>query len=269
MIDVVYTLGTASRHGDAELRYSLRSYCRFFEDLGHVWIVGHKPDWVGPGVRHLPAGDPWPIKDANILDKLRLACEQPELSERFVFASDDQVVLRPMVWPMLGPYHNGDLAGRTHWPTTWWRRLRATRDFLAARGRSTWHGDAHVPIPMHKAEVLRLCHDVDYRRPPGLCVGTLLLNWTEAEARPLGDRKATIESTMTAEEIRRRVAGRWFLGHNDAGFTAELWTVLDGMFSEECRFEREPNGPAGPVKSGTPSARGPERSTSLESRHEP
>ena len=72
-IDVVIPLSAGSRHGDAELRYALRSMCRHFEDLGRVWVIGHRPAWLR-GVEHIPARDDHSSKDINIIRKLEPAC---------------------------------------------------------------------------------------------------------------------------------------------------------------------------------------------------
>lgn len=268
-IDVVIPLGRGSRHGDAELRYCLRSIDKFLDGLGRVWIVGEKPGWLiadscqptaespappaprpaPPELIHLPVQDVCPIADVAILHKLVAACidtpGRPRLSERFVFFSDDQVLLRPVGWSQLGPYHFGDLAHLTRWEGGWWQRMRHTRDWLAARGKTTLHGDTHAPLPMLRDEVLRVSRETDWRTPPGLCVGTLYLNWTQQSPipnsqspRPLGERKATIAAKLSTAEIRRRVAGRWFLCHADAGFTPELRGLLDEIFPEKCRWEK-------------------------------
>lgn len=243
-IDVVYTLGTGSKHDDAELRYSLRSVATYFENLGRVWIVGHLPSWVATDqVIHVPMPDKCGMKDVNIIRKLLVACVSshidPPLSDRFVFFSDDQVLLRPVGWKQFGPYHRGDLAERKRWTTTWWKRMENTRNVLAAHGRPTWHGDTHIPLPMFRKTFVRVCHEADYRRPPGLCVGTLYLNWVKANAQPLGEHKATIEGALPTSEMRRRLGGRWFLGYNGAGFTSNLRTLLDELLPKKCRFEKE------------------------------
>ncbi len=256
-VDVVIPLGRGSRHGDAELRYCLRSIKQHLDNLGRVWIVGERPAWLavdGETLVHLPVPDLCPIADVSIIHKLVAACIEtpgrPRVSQRFVFFSDDQVLLRPVGWKQLGPYHFGDLANLTQWNGGWWQRMRHTRDWLAASGRPTLHGDTHAPLPMLRNELLRLCRETEWRKPPGLCVGTLYLNWTHPSPRPLGEgpgvraaqpmgeRKATISSPLPAAELRRRIAGRWFLCHTDAGFTPELRGLLDQLFPEKCRWEK-------------------------------
>ena len=79
-IDVVYKLGLNPDWGNyEELRHSLRSLCNF-ENLGNVFIVGQKPDWIQE-VIHIPALDSYKRnKDANLINKLILACSNPLLS---------------------------------------------------------------------------------------------------------------------------------------------------------------------------------------------
>ena len=237
-VDVVIPLGHGSSHDDAELRYALRSIERHLENLGRVWIVGHRPAWLR-GVEHLPVEDRGRIKDANILRKIEAAC-RAGVSERFLRWSDDQVLLRPLAWSQFGPYRFGDLAGKTA-AKRWQKRQLATRDWLAARGLPTWHCDTHTPIPMERAKFLELAaagRD-GWARGDGVTVGTWYCNQT-GQPLPLGDRKATVEGALPSPEVRAAIAGRWFLGHNDAGFTPALRALLDELFPEPSRYEREP-----------------------------
>jgi len=251
-IDVVIPLGTSSRHGDAELRYALRSIERHLENLGRVWIVGHRPAWIR-GVEHVPCEDRRRSKDRNIIHKIEAAC-RAGVSERFVFWSDDQIFLRPLAFLQLGPYTWGPVHERNGRDGRWHRRLAVTRDWLHAEGFAAFHCDTHVPIPMERerllelAELSRDCWDAH----DGLTVGTWYVNGAEVQPQPMGHRKATIEAAVPAEQLRRKIAGRWFLGFNDAGFTPELRALLNELFPEPSRFECQPTicvKPAGPTLS--------------------
>jgi len=251
-IDVVIPLGTSSRHGDAELRYALRSIERHLENLGRVWIVGHRPAWIR-GVEHVPCEDRRRSKDRNIIHKIEAAC-RAGVSERFVFWSDDQIFLRPLAFLQLGPYTWGPVHERNGRDGRWHRRLAVTRDWLHAEGFAAFHCDTHVPIPMERerllelAELSRDCWDAH----DGLTVGTWYVNGAEVQPQPMGHRKATIEAAVPAEQLRRKIAGRWFLGYNDAGFTPQLRAVLGELFPGPSRFERQTTirvKPAGPTLS--------------------
>jgi len=241
-VDVLIPLGTGSRHGDAELRYALRSIERHVEGLGRVWIVGHRPGWVR-GVEHIPAGDPKRSKDRNILAKLLAACEAG-VSERFLFWSDDQVLLRPLAFGQFGPYHHGDLAARATVGKRWHQRLLGTRDWLQRQGYTAWHGDTHTPIPIQREKLLELaelCRE-DWQQDDGFTIGSWYVGAAEMSPTPMGPRKATVEAALPADRLRAAIAGRWFLGFNDAGFTPELRGLIEELFPEKCRFEAAGSG---------------------------
>ena len=268
-VDVVIPLGTGSRHGDAELRYCLRSIERHLEAVGRIWIIGHRPGWLkdaeentnshlsalisgdqcSPSLRHLPFDDSHRSKDINIIKKIEAAC-RAGVSERFVFWSDDQLLLRPLAFSQLGPYTWGDLRGRPIGPDPkrWYRRLRRTSAWLAERGLSTFHCDTHVPVPMERDRFLELADRTRdmWSSRDGMCVNTWYGNQAGPDPQPMGNRKATLEGFLRTAEIRGRVAGRWFLGHNDAGFTRELRALLEELFPEKCRWEEEEEENANP-----------------------
>jgi len=231
-----------------ELRYAIRSIQRFFTPLGRIWVVGDRPSWLQPdGDRliHLNIGPICRIADVDIWHKLMVAClhPRPQLTERFVFWSDDQMALRPIGWKQLGPYHFGDLAELSPWPTggpyhDWWQRMRHTMEFLRRSGKTTLHGDTHCPLPMERDGVVRLLQSVPWKQAPGLCVGTLWLNWTglAAQARPMDARKTDITQPLGVQELRQQLAGRWFLCHTPAGWTGELRSVIDQVL-EKTEFQ--------------------------------
>jgi len=241
-LDVVIPLGRGSRHDNDELRYALRSAEKHLENLGRVWIVGERPDWLvvdGEKLIHLAVPDICPIADVSMLNKIGAAAShgQPRLSDKFVHFADDLLLLRPVGWDQCGPYHFGDLAAITNWEGGWWQRMLHTRDYLAAHGKTTLNGDGHPPMPFEREKFLRVLNETEWRKPPGLCVGPLVLNWTGTAMRPILNRHATIPPGLSAAEIRRRSAGRWFLNHQNEAFTPELRALLDELFPEPSRFE--------------------------------
>lgn len=125
-VDAVFVIGTGTKDNNEELRYALRSidrYCPFIRD---VYICGTCPSWVDrSAVKFLP----WPdrfshAKDANIIDKLRHACEQAGMARRVLFCSDDQFVTRTCTW--------NDFAPR-------WLRKYDPRDTYYTDRKRVWH----------------------------------------------------------------------------------------------------------------------------------
>lgn len=226
----------------AELRLALRSIQRYLQGLGRIWLVGDRPSWLQPDgqrIVYLNVPDICGHKDVSIWYKLFLACVGarglPDLSERFLFWSDDQVILRPLGWEQFGPYHYGDLSTRTDWPPDgWWQRMRHTVRYLLAHGKTAYHGDVHIPLPMERSWVIRITQEADWRTAPGLCVGTLWLNWTgqAQKARWLDARKAVLSPPLDMRMLRQQIAGRWFATWTENGFSHDLYRLLEDLFSE-------------------------------------
>ena len=88
-MDFVYIVKEYESNPD--LRYSLRSICKFYPD-SKVWIVGYKPSWI-QGVGYIPVrqtSNKWINSVRNII----AACESEEISEDFVLMNDDFFMIK-------------------------------------------------------------------------------------------------------------------------------------------------------------------------------
>ena len=237
-IDVVVPLSRGSVWQDNELRYALRSVERNLAGLRRVYIVGHRPDWLR-SIIHLPADDLDRNKDANIIEKILLACEQPELSQRFLFLSDDQVLLEPC-WPAdFGPFYAGDaraLGGRSR--SRWRRRLLRTGQQLAAAGLPSANYDLHVPTVMEREMARAVFAQWEDCIKDGMCVCTLYHNAAGGTSCSLGNTRARFETPRyDAVAIQQALRGRRFLQYNDRGLTPAFRQVLADLFPEKSSFE--------------------------------
>jgi len=248
-IDVVFPLGKGSVWENAELRYALRALEANFLDLGQVWVVGHKPEWL-TGAIWLDVPDKHRhSKDANLIDKLLACCHdrQHALSPRFVRSSDDELIILPSRAADLRPYHARDLKERLptpeFWEGGWKQRLRATARYLKRQGFPTLHFDTHLPKLYDRELFQRIMASSPYAADDGFCIDTLYCNQAGYVDPPLQKGfKATFEKAtaeFSLEEVRARIAGKRFLGYNDAGLSAALKTVLQEMFPQPSRFEAD------------------------------
>jgi len=243
MIDVVYPLGRGSKWSDNELRYSLRSLEKNFPDLGEVYVVGCRPAWLANTV-HIPADDPLRTnKDGNIINKVLRACRRHELSEEFVFASDDQILLSRVSFQDVKPFYVSDLAKvRESWwgKGRWKRRMKRTYELLASRQRSTYHYDSHVLVPFNKYKFVWVMTGCNFEEGIGYTINTVYFNSLGLnEHHPIDGRKATFErACRDVGRIRARLEGKTYLGYNNAGLTPELKQVIKELFPHKSRFEK-------------------------------
>lgn len=109
-MDILYVLGTGSKHSNQELRYSLRSLARYGENIGNVYIVGECPRWVNKKVvKHIPYKDEYDRKCKNIWSKVLYAIDHCDISNEFLLSADDIFHVKPIDLDHYPYYHkNGD-----------------------------------------------------------------------------------------------------------------------------------------------------------------
>ena len=110
--DVVYVLGNGSSNDNEELRYSLRSIEKFAIGIRNVFVVGANPGYLSDKVIYIPTTDKFPHdhlnKDRNHWRNIEIACKDPRLSEDFLFAADDNIILKESKWEDFIPRHTGE-----------------------------------------------------------------------------------------------------------------------------------------------------------------
>lgn len=130
----VVPLGSGSRHGDMELRYSLRSL-----QPKDCWLIGTRPGWYkGNHIAQIETG----ISTLNIWQKLLTACNTAEISDPFIYGNDDYFYLKPV--PLLNYY--GNLMGNSEYK----RIAKHTMSILEYNSLGTLFFDVHRPMLIYK-----------------------------------------------------------------------------------------------------------------------
>jgi len=238
-VDVVIPLGRGSRWDDNELRFCLRALDRNFLDLGNVWIVGEKPDWC-VGVRYVRVPDFFSSnKDANLITKVMTACYQREMSPDFIRSSDDELLLRPMHFDAMRPYHHGEIS-RPH-GNRWHRRLERTGRWLRRQGLTAYNYDSHLPVPMQRDRFLEIFGRASYKKRPGLTIDSTYFNCCGLDQHIPLPRRFRVRLDRRVEDTVRlhRILGRaCYLNLTDRAVGPALEQALCAMFPKPSRFEK-------------------------------
>jgi hypothetical protein len=150
-LDLVVPVREAATN--AQLRWALRSWSANLPHR-HVWTVGHRLHWLTEEARHIPTRQQG-FSYANTTVAMRAACDEPEVSDPFIWVDDDVFVMRPM--PDGAPVvHRGPMreliAARAGQAGPYVEELRATYGWLTGRGYSDpLSYDVHAPMPVSKA----------------------------------------------------------------------------------------------------------------------
>jgi len=242
-IDLVYVLGKGSCWKNNEIRYSLRSVQKNLKGAGTVWVIGENPGFFSKNVRHIYHPDEitkFKNADGNMALKILRACQEPELSDDFLFMNDDFIINNPIVASDIPWLHKGDMKTRPDkfWKSQFYRfRLRRTFDVLKERGLPTMQYDYHAPMLMNKHEFPRVMEKFDFREDIGYTFRSLYGNCLALPCEPVGEWKKTIYIKTTVNQINKIVKNATFVGYNDKGVNNSLKFWMQTKFPSQSVYE--------------------------------
>ena len=248
-MDLVLPLGKGATW-NLELKYVLRSWEKYYEDLGKVFIVGDekhiktKYPWL-KRVTIVNCDDPFARnKDANIIRKVIKVIDTKELSDPFIRSSDDQYLLKKI--DNFPPIYSQDLKEK---PRDWWQkgsrwknRLKRTHRILFVKGKPVYNYDVHFPLEV-KHDFKKIMERYPYTKSIGYTINTLYFNNALEEHVKMEDIRAMIEIPVKNEtDIKEIIKGKTFLCYvgkaGDAALTPELKNVIMSKFKKKSKFEK-------------------------------
>ena len=169
---------------------SLKKYCSSW--VGRIFIVGSEPpEEISDFVIHVPCDNPYThSKDANIIHKVRYACENiDDLSDDFLMISDDQIVTKESSWEDMTPRIVKRFNDRTEdkwdkWvksglPDMWHTYLYNTLKLFPKDRSCFW--EPHIWSPINKYKFLDMCSKYDYEHKTDCIILSLYYNFIEQE----------------------------------------------------------------------------------------
>ena len=143
---------------NSEAKLCICGLFKNFTDIDKLYIVTNSflkdlPDYEGRIV-YVSCPDPFMAKDANIIHKIKYTLENYEVSDDFLFISDDQVFIRPVsvdeIKPMIRTYITGSPIYK--------RRVNNTLH----RFRDPIMINPHQPMIFNKKLFLQMCAFSNY-----------------------------------------------------------------------------------------------------------
>lgn len=243
MIDVVYRIGQKCEWDTnySELRYSLRSIEENFTDLRNVYIIGNKPNWL-INVKHIHIPDCYKSnKDANLINKVILACTDINLSDDFLQMSDDMYLLQKVnkdffEIPYIDNNHVRFVPGVRL--SRWKNRLKRTVDLLKSASYRSDCFEAHVPYMINKHLYPKTLFRYDYGFGDGYCGNTLYFNTIHKQGQIINSLIALrIASFTDINFIKENTVNRFFFNFDANSLNNDIKLFLSSRFDKKSSFE--------------------------------
>lgn len=246
-MDILYIVGKGSRHDNMELRFSLRSICKYGQNVGRVIVAGTPPDWLSKEAVQVCCSDPFSYKHSNILRCIENVVDKGLVSGDFLYSSDDHFYVKDTDFDNY-PYYikseklrdsvtSSDKFFKYH------KSLVDTRTILLKHHLPAKNYSQHCNTHMH-AEIIRefrpLIHET-YKLRFGAEPTSVIMNaWSTKpgfpKVTPRNDVK--IDYADNIEDFYRRIGDREAFSIGDAIFNGlVLRELFMSEFPDKCVFE--------------------------------
>lgn len=187
--DLVYVLGSGSKHGNLEIKISITSVLKFCSHwIGDIYIVGENPGIHNPKVKHIYAPDiTRGNKDGNIIHKLLTAIQKiPGLTDNFLFCSDDILVTKRTDWDDFVPrcifeyrqdQKSRDKLMEQSKKNPWDVLMLKTLDRFVGNRNHIYFYEPHIFAPVNKKMFKKMCKEIDYMNNRNVIIMSLWFNW--------------------------------------------------------------------------------------------
>lgn len=244
-MDILYVVGRGSDWQNNELRYSLRSLAKFGKNVGRVFLVGYKPEFVSDKVIHIPCEDPTDRKHKNILHKVLFAAYHSNIDKHFLISSDDHYYTRPTNFDKLPVMYKAieipsKLTGSQLW-CQYHLSLRDTRNLLLKYGLSIFqtnpHCNTHFDVRVYEEN--RKIFNEGYAMPNGgelnCIMGNLLI---KNGCKPVQFHDAKLSNNATLEDIRAAAELSGCISSKEGCAKSVLVEFLESEFNNKCIYEK-------------------------------
>lgn len=246
-MNILYVIGKGSKHNDIELRYSLRSICKYGFGIGRVVVAGTPPDWLSKEAVQVCVSDPFCYKHSNILRCIENVVDKGLIEGDFLYSSDDHFYVKPTDFSRYPYYYKSerlrsvvDDMDRFY---KYHRSLVDTRMILIKNGLPYRNFSQHCNTHMHSdiiEEYREMIHST-FRLKYGAEPTSLIMNaWSSKKDFP----KITLRHDLKIDfaddvrHLREQIGDRESFSIGDAIFNGRsLHDLFNEEFPNKCIFE--------------------------------
>jgi len=228
-----------------ELKYSIRSLCKYVKFDFDVVIVGDKPSWYNG--KHIQTGQVRNINFAKAYDiakKIKAICESDLVSNDFIYMYDDVYCVndcqlsdfqKVIAMDYLAPNPKKTKFGGSG---KWMQLLTDTRKLLQME--NVWSYETHLPRMFNKGHLELVMNSYNLLNKP-LLISTLYFNelFEKPDVVLVNDNKykAGVFQKMTTAQIEATCKGKLWMNNTENAWNSNLDRFLLSLLPNKCVYE--------------------------------
>lgn len=241
MTDIVIPLSKESPDNNLQLRLAIRSIAKYAKNLGNIHIYSAaKLPWL-KDINIVPMEDPVKdCKDVNLINKIKAAANNPDVADRFMFWSDDQLLTAELDLdkaPVVANERGLNWFLQNKATNKWYVRMLNTMQYVKKEAGLTlnWNYDSHVPQPYRKDAVLDIFSRVPYTVQPGFCINTIYYGMLR---QPYTKQQREVKVNFEGKSLSIPTHMKLYAGHDPQCWKLGAAAFFTGFFYDKCRFEQ-------------------------------
>lgn len=231
-----------------ELSLALRGWYENFDGKFNVVIIGSGVSGLSDLVHVIECDRVSDNPPLDIAHKMLKAIESDMVSEKFIWANDDQYLISPC---MLADFEilkcAGQLGETKFGSSSYQQNKKRTFDLLRKAGKGTWDFSTHIPVVFEKQKLQELISEFNLEKEAHL-IATLYFNWYFEGFVPLNvDNQTALDhdnikigvyrQAADFERLKKLMPGKKIISNSESGWSPKLAEILNNIFPEKCPFE--------------------------------
>ena len=244
-MDILYILGSGSKHNNIELRWALRSVEKYCKNIDRVFVVGSDPGFLSDKVIYIPCEDKFKgKKHKNMLYKIQYAVLNSDISDDFLVSSDDIILLKPVDAITYPLYYGGklpEIVDKNINKDSYLYNLYNTRNFLVSHRIPTYKFAQHCIHKMNKKfffnnrSLIMQSFDDEYGIEPNCLVCNFIMR--DYEIKEHYDHK--LMNGEEEEDNTARIRPDWEeFSVSDEVLNDYTIDSINKMYPNKCKWER-------------------------------
>jgi len=247
-VTVVIPYVSGPAQGD-ELLMAVRGWATHFRENFNIVVIGERQKWMNDQVHVIECKRMSDNPPIDIAHKMLLAIESDQVTEKFIWANDDQYLVSKC---MLADFETlkctGKLGEKQFGSNVYQENKKRTFDLLKKLGRSTWDYSSHTPFVFEKAMLRMIIEHFELTKTAHL-VATLYYNFWFSEYVPynLDTQSALYNDNFKVgvyrpnadfAKLKQLLPLKKVVNNSQSGWSKQFADIMKSCYTQMSRFEK-------------------------------